>query len=205
MRIKRFILFAGPSCSGKTTFFRRLEGEEGAPLRTALGLGDVSSWRYLNRRKLRLAGEEELERVVLHYDLSARFRGRQPQDESLTKLLEVVEELVIVTFWAPPAELARRVNGKRRMWRRRLFQPRFLSRALWKRQKFRDLHRIYSQPARLLPCYDEWIAYASGFPAKAHWIVDTGAQPPALRPESDWPTLRAGVAEREGVAQRAPD
>jgi hypothetical protein len=205
MRIKRFILFAGPSCSGKTTFFRRLEGEEGAPLRTALGLGDVSSWRYLNRRKLRLAGEEELERVVLHYDLSARFRGRQPEDESLTHLLEAVDELVVVTFWARPAELARRVDGKRRMWRRRMLRPRFLHRGLWKRQKFRDLYRIYSQPSRLLPCYDEWIAFSSAFPAKAHWIVDTSAQPMELVPADDWPRLRARGAGPDVEAQGVRD
>ena len=205
MRVKRLILFAGPSCSGKTTFFRQLAREGASPLREELGLGDVSEWTYLNRRKLTLATEPCLERVILHYDLSARFLGRQLTDDSLVRLFEAADELVVITFWARPEVLAQRIEGKRRLWRTRLLWPRLLRRALWKRQKFRDLDQIYSQPSRLTSCYDEWIAFSSAFPAKAHWIVDTSAQPLELHPVTHWTTLRASAAAQRLEAQGVRD
>jgi hypothetical protein len=49
--------------------------------------------------------------------------------------------------------------------------------------------RFFTTPTALLPVYARWLAVAGGYPARAHWLIETTAGTPELAPAATWPAL----------------
>ncbi len=106
-------MVTGPTASGKSTLVRRLLRNEAPEVARRLAVGDGDGWAALEANRLHEPGEEELPRVLFHYDFLRpylRSAGVHARDEALA-LLDGAREVAFATIFAPPEVLRRRLAG----------------------------------------------------------------------------------------------
>src|SRR4051812_35157386 len=122
MHIDRLLVIAGPSGSGKSHLIQKLRAGELPRVAEALRLGETGSWRTLLVREVPHLDGERLGPAMFHYDLLRPWRPRQAprfaEDEMLCAVLAAATpyEVTVITLWASPEVLLRRIVERRALF-----------------------------------------------------------------------------------------
>ena len=162
-RIRRLVLVAGPTASGKTTIITRLLSGQAPSLADALGIDDVKSWRGCDLHGIMRDSSIDLGNIVVHYDFLSILKtdSEHHQIVELRDLLDCADDVRLVTIWTEPSCLLQQFEQNE--------VARFGGRP--RGRKNEQLWRDYRDPAKLLKYYDDWFLFTGSLPAEHHVLV----------------------------------
>ena len=108
MATRRLVFIAGPMAVGKTTLISRLMAGELEMFRRQLGLDAADEWHVLDKAELpMLRAESTARKILCHFDIL-----HSTTDPAFSEAVEPfvgAEEFRVVTLWAAPATLQKRI------------------------------------------------------------------------------------------------
>jgi len=170
----------------------------------------LKRWRALDPRCLAsFDGSDaitglQIERLVLHFDLMSSVilgHASYSEDAVLVKLLAAAAEIEIVTLWAEPWLLKKRMLRRKSGSRRRRADPAGRSVRRFFGLERRPYRRVTRE--KITSRYDAWFDFTSGIPEDSHWIAHSVGEP-ILLPGTRRAELLKGLASRRWAIPRAP-
>ena len=107
--MEQLIVIGGPSCSGKSFLIEKIQQGGCTCLCEQLDLSISSEWSYVSASELRKMCLEDIERLVVHYDLYDQYK-KNKNFESLQELIDNSKRVTILTLWVPDKILIQRNN-----------------------------------------------------------------------------------------------
>ena len=105
---RRLVFIAGPMAVGKTTLISRLMAGELEEFRRELGLDVADEWHVLDKSELpTLRAESAARKILCHFDIL--HYTADPVFSEAVEPFAGAEESRVVTLWAPPATLQKRI------------------------------------------------------------------------------------------------
>lgn len=89
MQIDQLIVFAGPTCGGKTTLIEGLYRGNCSSLLNDLNINHPSTWITVNAGKLDKLRETKIDLLMFHYDINYRFKSNKKFESD--KTLDIIE------------------------------------------------------------------------------------------------------------------
>ncbi|MCG8604311.1 hypothetical protein MJD09_04835 [bacterium] len=190
MQIDRLIVFAGPSCSGKSTVMERLQGGSLRSLSEKLELDDPCLWLFAAPKDLSQSSEAFIPRLILHYDMVGSWKSDDFQssyeDDKRLRILDISNETRFVTFWTSPATLGERIETREEKRARKYGKKAHHRQGLRPEGRLRKLRLLYTDQDRLRNQYEMWFRFCHFHNAKMHWIMDTTQDTPILYSIEEW-------------------
>ncbi len=173
-RIKKLIVVAGPTSSGKSTLIQKLKTYSVPAIAQIAGIEEEIQMEHLGANRLAEDFNVNFDTLLFHYDILRPFRRSaktHDRDEALD-ILDTAEDIVILTLWTPPDILRKQFEetkilpklkkGKKTKLKKGK-KPKASKRRLKIFQDYADNHKIYE-------FYDTWLNFCRARKAK-HFIV----------------------------------
>jgi len=163
--MKRLILVAGPSCSGKTTFIACIFAGN-LQLMQSLGITNLAEWVSLEAKQLDKIELSDIRNLVLHYDLVQQY-DTATDYRYIPGIFADYDDIMIITLVASPFFLL-----ARNTWRLLnslldvLFRPSDRTRGM-----YRKLSTQWRGMATSI--YQDWLHYTEDFAITRQLIFDT--------------------------------
>jgi hypothetical protein len=147
-RIRKLVVVAGPTSSGKSTFIDALlDGKMNAVLADA-GIDDSSQVKRVDASKVYRFDEPIIDTLLLHYDM---LRPMHASDKSYTRdpalqLIDVADEVRAYTLWTPPDRLREQLD-KGELSGRKV------------RKRHLRVRTMYEQDDKILAAYRRWLGF----------------------------------------------
>lgn len=184
VRTDRLIIVAGPSCVGKTFLIDRLQRYSYLELQEQLDMGDCSSWQYVNVSELPQIGQEEIERLVVHYDFYTQY-SKEIGFKYLPELLSKSKDVTVLTLTVPHDILCRRLSMRlaiRFVLRLcKLLIPKAKRRSY---SKLRKKQSEYKKGNVIPELYEKWSQYLDTCNVTTSLLLDT--RTPIIKNATPW-------------------
>lgn len=170
--VKRLVVIAGPSCSGKSTLIARIQSGESVRLQQILGITDPLDWVYCHAIGLRRLSGMYAENLIVHYDSLARQSANgYPY---LAGLLRNSEQVIFLTLHAPSDVLLHRnwlrlIEVGAEFFRR----PKGFRRFLIRSRAVLNRYFLYRKPQVVATHYDRWFKFCEACEVSPHWVIET--------------------------------
>jgi len=202
IHVKRLILLAGVPCVGKSFLIKRIREGSAPLLSEQLEMSHPSSWMYVSASELPAGGASFIEQMVLHYDLLGPWEdGRRDYEACgvLGAILDGSDEATVVTLWATPEDLLRRLRQRqaRLLWSFRNWRDH--QQRLYRWRRFRRIERLYADPPRLFAQYDQWFAFCSRYRVKAHYMVISVSDVSGVIPVAQWSDVKDAYGSKPAL------
>jgi hypothetical protein len=188
LRINQLIIIAGPSCAGKTFLIKKIRKGSFPDLREKIGITTPSLWHYFSALDLIKLRKPLMERLVLHYDIYARYTDKQGFDH-LSELIKNSDSVIILTLYSPPEIFINRINLRfsktlKSLLSLDLYKGAGLLQSLWDfmaklgkrlwhfRAQFRKRKAYSGGYSTYL--YKKWFLFIDQHSEVTHWILDSG-------------------------------
>ena len=182
--IQRLLVISGPGGIGKTTVYERFPSADFAPLRAALKIEDFHAWPLYTPHTLKQHAGQLPGEVVLHYEMTRLITrpGYQLTEFERDPALEVLgraSELSILTLWALPHIVARRLRGRLPLGSR-------IRQAFLPERRYNATRRLYAEPQAFKRLYLAWLEYCDSVNAHLHLVADISEDVPRLVPMAEF-------------------
>lgn len=176
LHVNQLIIIGGPSCAGKTTLIKKIRKGTLPDLCEQIGITTPSLWRYASAKDLIESRESLIERVVVHYDIYARY-SQKKEFNYLSELVNNSDSVIILTLYVPPEIFVKRISsrihitlksllslglykgaGLLESWRRIMPQ-------LKKRKEYKEGYSMF--------LYKKWFIFFGQNGVTTHWILDS--------------------------------
>ena len=165
-RIKKLIVIAGPTSSGKSTLIQKLQDHTAPTIAAAVGIEKGMKVEHTSANGLARYLKEKVDTLLFHYDILRPFERSaktHDRDEALD-ILDTAEDIVILTLWTPPDIL-------RKQFEERKILPRLKKGKKSKiRKRRRKIFESYADKHKILDFYKAWLEFCRTKKAK-HFIV----------------------------------
>ena len=172
-QVAQLIIIGGPSCAGKSFLIEKIQQGDYPLLRKQLGIDIPSSWLYVSAGKLKHIRQPIIERLVVHYDIYARY-SQENGFNHLHELITNSDRTTILTLCVPQKILIKRNNSRLlkslfdlvmcRRKKRRIIVLRRINRQWEKRKSY---ERGFSEFL-----YERWFNYFIQSSGTSHWLLD---------------------------------
>ncbi|MFO0687856.1 MAG: class I SAM-dependent methyltransferase [Myxococcota bacterium] len=153
-RIRKLVVIAGVTASGKTTLIDRLRRGEEPEIAAAIGLSTPASAVSYDAFDLIEPRSPYVDTVLFHYDILRPFRRSahvHARDEALD-VLRTADEVTVLTILPEADELVRRFD-------RAIIDPKRRFGMIRGGRRKLEVREILSDPARLSQWYETWFEY----------------------------------------------
>ncbi len=175
-RIGHLLAIAGPTASGKGTVIQRLLGRDWPAIESLLGPGSAGPWEaMLSADRYHEPREPAQDRLIFEYDFMRPITtgaGTFAHDPAL-EVFATADRTTILTVWAPPEQLAHRLDAT------------IAAATGRQRKQLARLRGEYADPRRLMERYRAWFRYTAG-KSGDHRVVSMNAAEPVLERPEEW-------------------
>ena len=197
-RIKRLVIVAGPTRSGKSTLLEKIKTNSIPAIARAAGIEGKAELEYVDANGLVGHFKENVDTLIFHYDIVRPFRRSAKtyyRDEALD-LLDTAENIVILTLYTPPDILRRqyektKISSKMKQGKRAKDKKRYLKVL----QFYADNHQIYE-------FYNTWINFWQARKPNANHLIVQLQPDLNIISASKWTEFAAGA--KLGPPKRGP-
>ena len=114
-RIKKLIVIAGPTSSGKSTLIQKLKDHSAPTIAAAVGIQKGMKMEHTDANGLGRYLNQKVDTLLFHYDILRPFERSaktHDRDEALD-ILDTAEDVVILTLWTHPDILRKQFEEKK--------------------------------------------------------------------------------------------
>ena len=180
--IESVIVVAGVSCTGKTTFLRKLTGPRPPRLPPDLQSFDLAQFTVLNAIDLtNKAAAPRAQRIILHYDIFRPLTFYDTLNFHADPVLDLLRDSrfkAVLTLWEDPDLLRERAMLRRRnLWlklvRRSSLRNLGANVAEWRGASLRrrKMQPWFADRDRLQRLYDMWFDFVRAAGVESHWLA----------------------------------
>jgi hypothetical protein len=182
---EQLIIFAGPTCSGKTALIELIKKGELCSFAEQLGITDPQKWSYIKAFDLYKAPQCFVGQLVLHYDFHAHYSNDNKTFNNLSELAGKSDNVFLVTLCALPDVLLKR-NSLRiaDIFKNLLHKPQEYKKIAYYLECRCKAQQFLKDDSLVLKLYDTWFDFCSVHLASAnhHWIVDMNKSDMTAKP-----------------------
>jgi hypothetical protein len=169
--MKRLIVVAGLSCSGKSTLIAALQRGELPALQRTLEIGDPLDWAYVQACDLPTLQGMYARQMVLHYDIQAQrsINGYR----YIAGLLRNANQAVFVTLYAQPEVLVvRNWSRLKEVVLACVRQPQYRRQFLRRLRNILNRYLVYRNRQAVSNLYSSWFDFCLACGNHEHWVCD---------------------------------
>ncbi len=176
--VNKLIIIGGLSRSGKTTLLNQLSSGKLNPLYKTLNLENISNYEFCNDIDLgRL--NQNIDKLIVHYDFLARYSLSQKYFEFLQNLLNSSNEITVLTVCATADALIKRNDLTiykllQKLCKTKNSHPYSQHLPLVNNLRNRmNTQRVYNDNENIPYLYEKWFDIFKQYSNCNHWLVDS--------------------------------
>lgn len=174
-RIKRLIVVAGPSCSGKSSLIAALQRGELPILQKTIGMDDPLDWSYVHAYELPQLSGMYAEQLVVHYGFQAQrsLNGYR----FLAGLLRNTDHAIFLTLQVRTGTLVKRNWSSLAGDVSAFFRtPKNFSKFAQRLRNTMNRYFIYRNPHTVSGLYEHWFKFCAACGGHMHWVIDASGE-----------------------------
>ncbi len=173
VQIVQLIVIAAPSCAGKSYLINKIKKGECSHLCEQIGIDDPSLWHYTHLKKLMYMRQPIIERLVVHYDLSANYL-QYNNFNNLNELINKSGRVVTLTLNVSQELLIKRNYLRLRKSIFHLMVKKGITQridVLKRIERLLKIRKYYKRELSYL-MYEKWSKYIFQSNINNHWQLD---------------------------------
>lgn len=190
---KRLIVFAGPSCVGKTTIINRMMTGDYKQLTQRLEIDNILQWNSIEAIQWYKHADKLGSKIILHYDIlrpHIKYTNGAYADDNSLNGINSYKNITMITLWATTDILLRRLNNRKIALENQQVPIVNLPIKWSRKRRFKKVSNLYKNPTQVINHYNQWMQFTKTLKLKTHWILDTTIDQLQCLPATHWSMLQ---------------